>query len=143
MGKREHKGLHTHRFELNPEEQRFAEAWQKHNDRGETLYHLLDLRKDRRGHPPVASGPDVELAATVIQWLGSPVGQGFLRDLGYVNAADALTLLRRRVDHAMNKAETEERMTSNRERELHCGGQASALKAVLAMIDDMRKGKPI
>ena len=143
MSKPKHRGLSTYRLADNPEERRFAEAWQEHNDRGRTLDYLLDPHKGERGNPPEAEEPDRVLAATIVQWLGSPVGQGFLRDLGYVNVADALTLLRRRVDHAMNKAETEERMTSNRERELHCGGQASALKAVLAMIDDMRKGKPI
>lgn len=26
---------------------------------------------------------DAQIAATIIQWLGSPVGQWFLRDLGY------------------------------------------------------------
>ena len=56
---------------------------------------------------------------------------------------DALATLRRRVERAMKSAAREERATSDRERELHCGGQVSALKAVLAMIDDMRKGKPI
>ena len=52
---------------------------------------------------------------------------------------DVLALLRRRIDAARQKAENEERMTSNRERELHCGGQVSALKAVLTMIDAVAK----
>ena len=143
MSKPKHRGLSTYRLADNPEERRFAEAWQEHNDRGRTLDYLLDPHKGERGNPPEAEEPDRVLAATIVQWLGSPVGQGFLRDLGFVKLDDALALLRRRVDAARQKAETEERMTSNRERELHCGGQASALKAVLAMIDDMRKGKPI
>lgn len=32
---------------------------------------------------PIPTDREHEVAATVVQWLGSPVGQGFLRDLGY------------------------------------------------------------
>ena len=140
MGKQEHSGLSTYRIADNPEERRFAEAWQKHNDQGHTLDYLVDPDKGARRWPPEAGEREREVAATVIQWLGSPVGQGFLRDLGFVKLDDALALLRRRVDAARQKAENEERMTSNRERELRCDGQASALKAVLTMIDDVAKG---
>lgn len=44
--------------------------------------------------------------------------------------------LRERVLDALRSASGEERVTSDRERELHCGGQVSAFKAVLAMIDE-------
>jgi hypothetical protein len=137
MAKVQHKGRATYRFNDNPEEQRFAEAWQAHNDQGNTLAHLLDPRHGEPfGYPPDPSDRDIEVAATVVQWLGSPVGQGFLRDLGYVRKEDAFDALRRRVQRAMDKAAIEERITGNRERELHCGGQASALKAVLDMLGD-------
>jgi hypothetical protein len=77
------QGLHQHRFPDNPEEQRFAKHWETYNDRFPgTLDYLLS--KDNR--PAVeASDRDREVAATVIQWLGSPVGQGFLRERGYVS----------------------------------------------------------
>lgn len=70
------RGLHSHRLKREPEEKRFAEAW----DREDVLKHLLgdgiDAVRD--------IGPrDEVVAATVIQWLGSPVGQSFLRELGY------------------------------------------------------------
>lgn len=80
----QHKGLSRHRLRDNPEERRFADAWQAHNDQGHTLDHLLDPRRGEPfGYPPACDEPARVVAATVVQWLGSPVGQGFLRDLGY------------------------------------------------------------
>jgi len=77
------KGLHTARFKNNPEEKRFADAWEQRNQLGNNLAHLLDTRPVQGGHPPTPSDRDYEVAATVIQWLGSHVGECFLRDLGY------------------------------------------------------------
>lgn len=74
-------GFRTHRFADNPEEQRFAEAWETSNAQGRTLTYLLCIGDQR--FPIPASEHDEMVAATVIQWLGSPVGQGFLRGLGY------------------------------------------------------------
>lgn len=59
----------------NPREVAFAEAWHKVNSRlgsTPTIYHLLP-----------AGGTDAQhkAAATVIQWLGSNVGMGFLDDV--------------------------------------------------------------
>lgn len=74
-------GLHTHRFIDNPEEKAFADAWTKMAERpADTLAWLMGCA-GARGH---ATDRDHEVAATVMQWLGSPVGRGFLRDLGYV-----------------------------------------------------------
>lgn len=77
------KGLHTYRFKENPEEKRFAEAWDKQNEQGSNLAYLLTVG-DQTGRPVEPPDRDHVVAATVIQWLGSPVGQSFLRDLGYL-----------------------------------------------------------
>ena len=77
------KGLRPYRFKDNPEEKRFAEAWAKQCENGKVLDHLLDERPVQQGYPPSASLRDEVVAATIIQWLGSPVGQYFLGDLGY------------------------------------------------------------
>ncbi len=75
-------GLHTHRFGDNPEEKRFAKAWERFD--GANLDYLLQCGEPLHlGYPPPATDRERVVAATVIQWLGSPVGQGFLRDLGY------------------------------------------------------------
>lgn len=81
------RGYSTHRFKDNPEEQRFAEAWDAVNSSGQQpvaadfLPYLLTPGDQR--FPVEPSERDRRVAATVIQWLGSPVGQGWLRDLGY------------------------------------------------------------
>lgn len=73
-----HVGLSTHRFKENPKEKAFAEAWQKENDSGKVLEYLLSGPSNR---PVPPTDRDVQVAATVIQWLGSPVGQNFLADV--------------------------------------------------------------
>jgi hypothetical protein len=78
------KGLHQYRFKNEPLEKLFAEAWEADNidnagridGRG-----ILDylLAKDSNHPNGEVTKRDREVAATVIQWLGSPVGQSFLR----------------------------------------------------------------
>jgi len=72
-----------YRFDQNPKEERFFKAWQKENDHGSILEYLMST--DEWGRRQPVSERDEKVAATVIQWLGSPVGQSFLRgieDLG-------------------------------------------------------------
>jgi len=78
------KGLHQHRFNQNPLEKKFAAAWEKENTLNSVGNNLLDylLAKDNRPDQQCEVRPrDRVVAATVIQWLGSPVGQYFLKDL--------------------------------------------------------------
>ena len=84
-----HFGRHTHRFRDNPEEKRIAEAWDKWNENSQILAWLLDRRPVQTGRPLEPSDIEVTAAATVVQWLGSHVGQCFLRDLGYERVLDA------------------------------------------------------
>jgi len=76
-------GLHAYRLKDNPEERRLAEAWARENKTGHILAYLLDPHSGTAGRPPEPEREEHVLAATVVQWLGSPVGQCFLRDLGY------------------------------------------------------------
>jgi hypothetical protein len=84
--------IKSYRWKNNPEEKRFYDAWQKMN--GYTLEYPNEYSYGSRQHmnymlsdngfPSVdVSERDEKVAAIVIQWLGSPVGQCFLRDLGY------------------------------------------------------------
>jgi len=82
------RGLSMHRFRSNPEERCFAEAWDKINTRPDmpgvrTLDYMLDPKHNKGVLP---TDREREVAATVVQWLGSPVGQRFLEDLGYKKA---------------------------------------------------------
>ena len=78
-----HHGHWRNRFKDNPEEARFARAWNQENT---TLLHpplLAQLMGDGRDSAKDITQRDATVAATVIQWLGSPIGQCFLQDLGY------------------------------------------------------------
>lgn len=89
------RGLQHHRLKDNPEEKRFAEAWDRLNDSDDHLAFILDVRGDAyRVTSPSAKASDHVLAATVIQWLGSPVGQSFLAGLGYTRG-DGVDRVRR------------------------------------------------
>jgi len=83
-----HAGLRTHRLASNPEEQVFADQWAKMNeDPSNILDHLL-VDDPNSHYVKSSSAHDRTVAATVIQWLGSPVGQGFLRDCGYIKITE-------------------------------------------------------
>lgn len=80
------RGLHANRYQREALERAYALAWQLHctekisvsGNRPDMLDYLLATDQS---HPVVAraSDRDREVAATVIQWLGSPVGQGFVQ----------------------------------------------------------------
>ena len=79
------QGMSSHRYRDNPVEKAFALAWQEAHmspigeDRG-YLHYLMD--RNNRGYPgPPLTERDFLVAATVIQWLGSPVGQGWLAEV--------------------------------------------------------------
>lgn len=81
-------GAKTYRWKNNPEEQRFAEAWAERTTRGLDArgQHHIDVLMAEDSNASYISpvSPEARMAAaTAIQWLGSPVGQGFLRSLGY------------------------------------------------------------
>lgn len=84
MPKKPPGGLYKHRFKDNPEEKRFAEAWQEQIVQHNNLHYLLDPNASERGYPKNPEPREFVVAATVIQWLGSPVGQHWLQELGYV-----------------------------------------------------------
>lgn len=72
-----------HRYADNPMELAYAEAWQRENDsdgsgRRDTL--LAMLLGDGQT-PSEPSEADWIIANRLIQWLGSPVGQHFVRDV--------------------------------------------------------------
>jgi hypothetical protein len=83
--KKRAKGLSEHRFRDNPTERDFAGHWRAWNEEGRrTLAYLLDPEHGGRGTPCDPANRDAVVAATVIQWLGSPVGQNFLEEVGFV-----------------------------------------------------------
>lgn len=89
------QGMHTHRYQDNPAELAAARLWELENTSGQSLsrepgklaaswheeHSLLGylLSRDNRGIHP--STRNWLVASTVIQWLGSPVGQTFVAKL--------------------------------------------------------------
>ena len=72
-----HEGLFKHRLSReanNPREAAFAKQWHQENNEKENRRLLNNL-------VPIRTQRDATVAATVIQWLGSDVGMGFLRDV--------------------------------------------------------------
>lgn len=59
----------------NPREVAFAKAWNKENKYYSITDNLI----------PHATERDAQVAATIIQWLGSNVGMSFLRDVARKN----------------------------------------------------------
>ncbi len=84
MSNPKYPGLQTHRWKDNPEEKAFALAWLD-QQKGKLLSYLLSTDP----YPPPPSLDQEKTAATVIQWLGSPVGRGFLESLGYTKGSPA------------------------------------------------------
>jgi len=80
------KGKRQYRFKDNPAERIFAEEWEKANTSYATgeldgKGYLDYLLAEEPNYPMGEVTPrDRCVAATVIQWLGSTVGQYFLRD---------------------------------------------------------------
>ena len=75
------EGKSINRFKDNPLEQKFAEAWDEINRNGHhgTLEYLL--AEDPNWPKDEVSPRDRMVAATIIQWLGSPAGQYFLQQV--------------------------------------------------------------
>jgi len=71
-----HSGRAAYRIKRNPLEGRFADAWRSRQDSG--LFEYLMGDGTHRGE---ITERDEMVAATIIQWLGSPVGQAFLEDV--------------------------------------------------------------
>lgn len=80
MPKIKHEGKSKYRNKDNPLEKAFASGWAEQNRQAENgrengiLAYLLGDGVD----PVTPTQDQATLAATVVQWLGSPVGQGFL-----------------------------------------------------------------
>ena len=80
------KGRCQYRLNNNPNEKFFAEAWEKQNlnvSGRQDGTGVLDYLMAESPNEPMGeiTDRDREVAATVIQWLGSPVGCDFLRDV--------------------------------------------------------------
>lgn len=71
-------GFSEYRFNLNPAEKIIAEEWVKNNEYFATTKYLLSDTVNKKTSVSPIIEADIN---TVIQWLGSPCGQAFLKDV--------------------------------------------------------------
>ena len=74
------KSINHRRLKQNPTEARFVELWDDFNKDDKILKYILDREQTNRGQY-TPTGTEREVAVTLIQWLGSHVGQSFLKQL--------------------------------------------------------------
>ena len=82
--KKEWQGWNSHRYYSNTLEESFALAWQELNDRDnmnnmKTIEWILLPAWIKS--PTLCSLRDQKVANSIVQWLGSPVGQHFLEEV--------------------------------------------------------------
>jgi len=80
------QGKKTHRHELNPKEKEIHDLFIKRFVKSPNQDGISRIVNDVNGHGEPETYLDeheTELVITAIQWLGSHVGQGFLRDCGF------------------------------------------------------------
>lgn len=77
------KGKSQHRFKQNPLEEMYATAWEEINTDRYGHNTTLDYMLAEDNNRPCGEVTDRDrvVASTVIQWLGSPVGQNFVKDV--------------------------------------------------------------
>ena len=74
-------GFMDYRYDSMPAEKACADFWENFNLRGgyTTVAYILDHVGS--SHPPEPSLRDYRIVATIIQWLATPVGRGFVEEL--------------------------------------------------------------
>lgn len=75
MPKQKHIGRSAYRLSSNPKEAVFAESWRMQNERFSTVDWMLGI-----GITDKATEQQCAEAATIVQWLGSPIGWAWLMD---------------------------------------------------------------
>jgi hypothetical protein len=88
-----HVGLCSYRRVREPLEDAFAARWEQLNDQSDLLPGLLAIPQSEE--PPVTRW-EATTAATVIQWLGSPVGISFIEEVTGVDIQKQMQANRRK-----------------------------------------------
>ena len=81
--KKKWQGLHANRYKREPLEKKFALAFQEFCEAASATRsrpdHLDYLLSESNTSPDLVSDRDRQVAATIIQWLGSPVGSQWVK----------------------------------------------------------------
>lgn len=85
------KSNKEYRFKDNPKEKefhdKFKEMFERDNSANKTLSAIVfGWENDRQQYPKYyLSENEEDICLNLIQWLGSPVGQGFLESCGFID----------------------------------------------------------
>lgn len=80
------KGNKTYRHEQNPKEKELHDKFIKEFLKNKNSMEQISMPLNERGNPiECLSKKEKEIMISTIQWLGSPVGQSFLNECGFVN----------------------------------------------------------
>ena len=71
-------GVAKYRFDQNPKEETFVKEWGFYKKSSHLLEYLLSSKINE---PQEYSQRDNVVANRIVQWLGSPCGQAFLKDV--------------------------------------------------------------
>ena len=84
------KGNKTYRHKQNPEEKRFHDEFIMQH--GDSDMSAIVLEPNDRGTAPsrYLTPEEESIVISAMQWLGSPLGQSFLRDMGYEKKPEKL-----------------------------------------------------
>lgn len=81
------EGYKTYRHESNPKEKELHDKFLKNYNRNGHEMDLMVFGHDSQSSRPndYLTDKEKKIVLSTIQWLGSPVGQGFLRECGFDN----------------------------------------------------------
>ena len=106
-GEIKHESGKKYRFKDNPMEKKFASAWKEENTvrPGSRRDPMLAMLIGNGIHPAEITDRDAFIAASVVQWFGSPVGRNWLGEIlgitigykGEIETNESKTKLKRRV----------------------------------------------
>lgn len=77
------KGLKTYRHESNPVEKEIHDKFIKNFAKDIAMEQISMPTKENGDPVEYLTDREKEIMITTIQWLGSPVGQGFLAECGF------------------------------------------------------------
>jgi len=79
------KSFKKHRFENNPQEKVFVDEFIKqHSSSVDPDLIVFGHKNNSMSPKDYLSDREKDIVLSVIQWLGSPVGQGFLDSCGFI-----------------------------------------------------------
>jgi len=79
------EGFKTYRHESNPKEKELHDKFIEQHGNGDMSMIIFPPKNGGLSPTEYLTEREEKIVISTIQWLGSPVGQNFLRDCGFIN----------------------------------------------------------